>query len=183
MSANLGGYISATFNPLTSGVTSTVEYLVVAGGGAGITVGGAGGGAGGLLQATNYAITVGSSITITIGAGAKIGSNAVVVKDVPANATAVGIPARILEEEKTNKTDSPPGEQNTAFTAYAVIDDNDKFNHEAMSKALQALLDHSAKQDAQLALLTLQLKSISAETINDTDVAKAFDVKQSTPSV
>ena len=35
MSANLGGYISATFNPLTSGVTSTVEYLVVAGGGAG----------------------------------------------------------------------------------------------------------------------------------------------------
>ena len=31
----LGGYLSATFNPLTSGVTSTVEYLVVAGGGGG----------------------------------------------------------------------------------------------------------------------------------------------------
>jgi len=40
---------------------------------------------------------------ITIGEGAKIGSNAVVVKDVPANATAVGIPARILEEEKSKK--------------------------------------------------------------------------------
>ena len=36
---------------------------------------------------------------ITIGKGAKIGSNAVVVKDVPENATAVGIPARILEQE------------------------------------------------------------------------------------
>ena len=34
---------------------------------------------------------------ITIGANARIGSNAVVVKDVPDNATAVGIPARILD--------------------------------------------------------------------------------------
>jgi len=32
---------------------------------------------------------------ITVGAGAKIGSNAVVVKDVPAEATMIGIPARI----------------------------------------------------------------------------------------
>jgi serine O-acetyltransferase len=41
---------------------------------------------------------------ITIGRGAKIGSNAVVVKDVPAKATAVGIPARIVEEKRANKT-------------------------------------------------------------------------------
>src|SRR5512147_2624125 len=34
---------------------------------------------------------------ITIGANARVGSNAVVVKDVPENATAVGIPARILD--------------------------------------------------------------------------------------
>ena len=40
---------------------------------------------------------------ITIGRGAKIGSNAVVVKDVPAKATAVGIPARIVEEEGKTK--------------------------------------------------------------------------------
>ncbi|MCW1360967.1 serine O-acetyltransferase [Campylobacter sp. CCS1377] len=37
---------------------------------------------------------------ITIGEYAKIGSNAVVVKDVGANLTAVGIPARIVEEIK-----------------------------------------------------------------------------------
>ena len=36
---------------------------------------------------------------ITIGAGARIGSNAVVVKEVPAGATAIGIPARIVEAE------------------------------------------------------------------------------------
>ena len=35
---------------------------------------------------------------ITIGSGAKIGSNAVVVKDIPKNATAVGIPARLVDE-------------------------------------------------------------------------------------
>ncbi|EOA3402950.1 serine O-acetyltransferase, partial [Campylobacter jejuni] len=37
---------------------------------------------------------------ITIGENAKIGSNAVVVKDVGANLTAVGIPAYIIEERK-----------------------------------------------------------------------------------
>lgn len=37
---------------------------------------------------------------ITIGENAKIGSNAVVVKDVGANLTAVGIPAYIVEEKK-----------------------------------------------------------------------------------
>lgn len=33
---------------------------------------------------------------VTIGDNAKIGANAVVLKDVPANATAVGVPARII---------------------------------------------------------------------------------------
>ena len=36
---------------------------------------------------------------VTIGAGAKIGANSVVVKDVPAGATAVGNPARIIPAE------------------------------------------------------------------------------------
>ncbi|MDA3047385.1 serine O-acetyltransferase [Campylobacter sp. JMF_08 NE1] len=35
---------------------------------------------------------------ITIGAHSKIGANSVVIKDVPANSTAVGVPARILGE-------------------------------------------------------------------------------------
>ena len=35
---------------------------------------------------------------ITIGDHARIGANAVVTRDVPAGATAVGIPARILDE-------------------------------------------------------------------------------------
>ena len=41
----------------------------------------------------------------TVGDGARIGSNAVVVKPVPAGATAVGNPARIIEVGQTNATE------------------------------------------------------------------------------
>ena len=111
---------------------------------------------------------------ITLGAGAKIGSNAVVVKDVPANATAIGIPARILEETPVDKK----AELNPAsFTAYAVVDDNEKFNHEAMAIALQALMEKSAKQDLKLAEMTLQLQLLAVDAQADSKVASAFDVK------
>ena len=111
---------------------------------------------------------------ITLGAGAKVGSNAVVVKDVPANATAIGIPARILEETPVNKK----AKANPAsFTAYAVVDDNEKFNHEAMAIALQALMEKSVKQDLKLAEMTLQLQLLAVDALADSKVASAFDVK------
>lgn len=118
---------------------------------------------------------------ITVGSGAKIGSNAVVVKDVPANATAVGIPARILEEAEVAK---PKEEANAAkpktkkprFTAYAVADVNDKFNPEAMTKMVQSLLENSAKQEAKLAALTEKLDALGIDEVSDSAVGQAFDV-------
>jgi len=54
--------------------TPAVDYLVVAGGGGGGTYLGGGGGAGGLLQGS-VPVTVGSPITVTVGAGGGVSTN------------------------------------------------------------------------------------------------------------
>lgn len=107
---------------------------------------------------------------ITIGKGAKIGSNAVVVKDVPENATAVGIPARILEQE-TNKQRDAMAEK-IGFSAYAVSDNA----NDPVTKAIHALLDHAAAQDVKLQEVMAQLNKLGADVESDADVGKAFDV-------
>jgi hypothetical protein len=65
----LGGFLSATFNPLAGDKPTTVEYLVVAGGGGGNTYYSGGAGAGGLLTGAGFAVAAGSAITVTVGAG------------------------------------------------------------------------------------------------------------------
>ncbi|HZV61111.1 MAG TPA: serine O-acetyltransferase [Methylophilaceae bacterium] len=107
---------------------------------------------------------------ITVGAEAKIGSNAVVVKDVPAGATAVGIPARILDQEKSQQRDDMA--KKIGFSAYAVSEDT----NDPMAKAIHALLDHAAKQDQQLQQLAEQLAKLGVDIETDAEVGKAFDV-------
>ena len=107
---------------------------------------------------------------IIVGANAKIGSNAVVVKDVPAGATAVGIPARILDQEKTQQRDDMA--EKIGFSAYAVSDNM----NDPMTKAIHALLDHAAKQDKQLQEVMQQLAKLGADIETDAEVGKAFDV-------
>lgn len=55
----------------------------------------------------NVMIAAGAKIlgNIQIGFGAKIGANAVVLKDVPPHATAVGMPARIIEGKELSESD------------------------------------------------------------------------------
>jgi serine O-acetyltransferase len=107
---------------------------------------------------------------ITVGAHAKIGSNAVVVKDVPADATAVGIPARILDEAKTQQRDDMA--EKIGFSAYAVSDNM----NDPMTKAIHALLDHAAKQDKKLQQVMEQLAKLGADVETDAEIGKAFDV-------
>ena len=107
---------------------------------------------------------------ITVGEEAKIGSNAVVVKDVPAGATAVGIPARILDQEKAKQRDDMA--QKIGFSAYAVSADM----NDPMAKAIHALLDHAAEQDKRLQEMAQQLAKLGGDVETDKEVAKAFDV-------
>ena len=108
---------------------------------------------------------------ITISKNAKIGSNAVVVKDVPENATAVGIPARILEEEKSKKREDTA--KKIGFAAYAVGNDE----NDPMIKAIHSLLDHAAKQDADLQALKDQIAQLS-DTKTDAELAEAFGAQK-----
>ncbi len=105
---------------------------------------------------------------ITIGKNAKIGSNAVVVKDVPENATAVGIPARILEEEKAKQE-----AQKVKFSAYALGGDDD----DPVTKTLHGLVEHVTKQDNELASLKKQLTQFT-DASADADLAEAFGAKK-----
>ena len=113
---------------------------------------------------------------ITIGKNAKIGSNAVVVKDVPEDATAVGIPARILEEEKQKQRNETA--QKIGFSAYAVSDaDGEAFNPEALTKAIHTLLDHAAKQNVELASLKNQVAAL-IDANADAELGEAFAAKK-----
>lgn len=95
---------------------------------------------------------------ILIGDGAKIGSNAVVVKDVPAGATAVGIPARIIVDEQDKTREEKAAK--LGFSAYAVTS---KGEDDPFAKAVQGLLDHSVELDRRIDLILKQLEQLQRE--------------------
>ncbi|HQS31384.1 MAG: serine O-acetyltransferase [Polaromonas sp. 39-63-203] len=89
-----------------------------------------------------------------VGDGAKIGSNAVVIKPVPAGATAVGIPARIIPSKQGESADvSGPAAK---FTAYGITLDDDP-----LGQALRGLIDNAGSQEHQIALLWQAIEKLS----------------------
>src|SRR5512134_231086 len=85
----------------------------------------------------NVVIGAGAKILgpIQVGDGAKIGSNAVVVRDVPDNATAVGIPARILLDEDAQQRESHAIRM--GFSAYGISKDM----NDPIVQAIHRLID------------------------------------------
>ena len=90
-----------------------------------------------------------------VGDGAKIGSNAVVIKPVPAGATAVGIPARIIPSKAGESADVAAPEPK--FTAYGITLDDDP-----VSQALHGLIDSAKGQEHQIALLWQAIEKLSS---------------------
>ena len=90
---------------------------------------------------------------ITIAEGAKVGSNAVVVKDVPPGATAVGNPARVLDGEQAQRREAKA--EKMGFSAYAVARDMD----DPLAKAIHGLVDHAVETDRRLEVLLKRLEA------------------------
>ena len=90
-----------------------------------------------------------------VGDGAKIGSNAVVIKPVPAGATAVGIPARIIASKEGASADATPERK---FSAYGVTQEDDP-----LSLAMRGLIDTASSQEHQITLLWQAVATLSEE--------------------
>ena len=91
----------------------------------------------------------------TVGDGARIGSNAVVVKPVPAGATAVGNPARIIQADTDAIREATASKM--GFSAYGVTQNDDP-----ISQAMRGLIDNAASQEHQIAMLWQALESMNS---------------------
>lgn len=130
----------------------------------GVTLGGTS-----LYKGTKRHPTLGKDVVVSAGAkvlggflvgdGAKIGSNAVVIKPVPAGATAVGIPARIIP----SKTGESADVTTTPFSAYGITLEDDP-----LSQAMHGLIDNAAGQEHQISMLWQAIEKLSGPQATST---------------
>ena len=105
----------------------------------------------------NVVVSAGAKVLggFVVGDGAKIGSNAVVIKPVPPGATAVGIPARIIPSKQGESADVSGAQPK--FNAYGITQEDDP-----VSQALRGLVDSAAGHEHQIALLWQALEKLGA---------------------
>lgn len=101
---------------------------------------------------------------LLIGDNARIGSNSVVVKNVPEGATAVGIPARLVESrtEETQKKRAQMAAK-IGFDAYAIAADN----QDPVASAIGKLLDHIHLMDTKLQDLSIELNRLGGDVCEE----------------
>ena len=125
----------------------------------GVTLGGVSWSQGKRHPTLGKGVVVGAGAKIlgpfTVGDGAKVGSNSVVVKPVPAGATVVGIPARVVEAGPAHAEGG-----RMAFDAYAVSADLD----DPLNKVLLALGSRTEDIDSRLAAILERLEGLEKES-------------------
>jgi len=103
---------------------------------------------------------------IEISENARIGSNSVVVKDVPAGATCIGVPGRIIMPAK-QKTDASGKRQEIAkkygFDAYAIADDNP----DPVANAMGIMLEHVHLMDKKVEEMCKVIQSLGGDVCAD----------------
>ncbi|VEL97839.1 serine O-acetyltransferase [Alteromonas sp. 76-1] len=105
---------------------------------------------------------------ITIGENAKVGSNSVVVKDIPAGATAVGIPGRIIiSKQQSDAVQLNPNRNKIAekygFDAYAVAPDNP----DPVANAMGIMLEHMHQMDTKVEEMCKVIQSLGGDVCTD----------------
>ncbi len=103
---------------------------------------------------------------IEIGDGARIGSNAVVIKPVPAGATVVGVPGRLIDPVlQTRERQRAETARKIGFDAYGVTQDAP----DPVAHAINCMLDHIHLMDRRLQLMTgiMQKLDGAASTLRD----------------
>jgi serine O-acetyltransferase len=97
---------------------------------------------------------------IDIGAGARIGSNAVVVRNVPAGMTVVGVPGRLIQAKKEeDRAHRKEIAEKMGFDAYGVSRDAP----DPVAHAIDCMLDHIHVLDARMEKMCKALKKLGIE--------------------
>ncbi len=106
----------------------------------------------------NVVVSAGAKVLggFTVGDGAKVGSNAVVIKPVPAGATAVGIPARIIQPDEGERREQAANKM--GFSAYGVT-----ANDDPLSQAMRGLIDNASSHEHQIALLWQAIEKLQTQ--------------------
>lgn len=120
----------------------------------GVTLGGTSWSKGKRHPTLENGVIIGAGATvlgpITLGAGSRVGSNAVVVKDIPAGATVVGVPGHIVSSGQNAGDDKIAQRHAMArkigFDAYGASKDMP----DPVQNALDTILDHMHKVDLEI---------------------------------
>ena len=93
----------------------------------------------------------------TVGDGARVGSNAVLMQAVPPGATAVGIPARIVHKSADVQREELAAKM--GFSAYGVTNGDDP-----VALAMKGLIDNASGHEHQIALLWQAIEKLSSRS-------------------
>lgn len=97
---------------------------------------------------------------ITVSEGARIGSNAVVVKDVAANETVVGIPGRVVRSQKNpDKKAQEQLARSVGFDAYGTSQQS----MDPVASAIHGLIEHIQMTDKRVDVLCQTIQRLGGE--------------------
>lgn len=100
---------------------------------------------------------------IELGDGVRVGSNAVVVKDVARDLTVVGIPGRVVAQASKEEDENNPHRKEFAkkigFDAYGMHNDMP----DPVVNAIDAMLDHIHAMDTHMQQMCTAIKTLGAE--------------------